>query len=209
KDGAPAGAAKAGSTAGDNVRQESSKNLVGTGDSPGLTRSTSLGGLGRHVEARGSSFSSVAAAGVRTLGKLATTVLKGPLIPTIGKITGHVAHAPSFYNLRRRWNKLLDSTVNTRGIFGSIYGKLSSNFIRNIIMASAIFGTFFFIFCYNMSYGLKSGSPKRKQKKKIFEHNYYEEYENELAMYDSQNESLDSQEDRYYLNYQPERYYYY
>ncbi|KMZ83296.1 hypothetical protein PVBG_06065, partial [Plasmodium vivax Brazil I] len=52
--------------------------------------------------------------------------------------------------------------------------------------------------------GLKSRFPKRKRKKKIFEHNYYEEYEKELAKYDSENESLDSQSDRYYLNYEPE-----
>ncbi|KNA01632.1 hypothetical protein PVNG_05792 [Plasmodium vivax North Korean] len=54
------------------------------------------------------------------------------------------------------------------------------------------------------SSGLKSRFPKRKRKKKIFEHNYYEEYEKELAKYESENESLDSQSDRYYLNYQPE-----
>ncbi|KMZ87894.1 hypothetical protein PVBG_06121 [Plasmodium vivax Brazil I] len=56
-----------------------------------------------------------------------------------------------------------------------------------------------------ISSGLKPRFPKRKRKKKIFEHNYYEEYENELAKYESENESLDSQSDRYYLNYQPER----
>ncbi|KNA00881.1 hypothetical protein PVNG_06131 [Plasmodium vivax North Korean] len=56
-----------------------------------------------------------------------------------------------------------------------------------------------------ISSGLKSRFPKRKRKKKIFEHNYYEEYEKELAKYESENESLDSQSDRYYLNYQPER----
>ncbi|CAI7724197.1 PIR protein [Plasmodium vivax] len=83
--------------------------------------------------------------------------------------------------------------------------KVDSNFYRNIIMAAAILGTIFFLFYYNMSSGLKSRFPKRKRKKKIFEHNYYEEYEKELARYDSENESLDSQSDRYYLNYQPER----
>ncbi|VUZ99821.1 PIR protein, partial [Plasmodium vivax] len=55
------------------------------------------------------------------------------------------------------------------------------------------------------SSGLKSRFPKRKRKKKIFEHNYYEEYEKELAKYDSEDRSLASEDDRYYLNYQPER----
>ncbi|CAG9474529.1 unnamed protein product [Plasmodium vivax] len=87
----------------------------------------------------------------------------------------------------------------------SVSDKVDSNFYRNIIMAAAILGTIFFLFYYNMSSGLKSRFPKRKRKKKIFEHNYYEEYEKELAKYESENESLDSQSDRYYLNYQPER----
>ncbi|KMZ85839.1 variable surface protein Vir12 [Plasmodium vivax Brazil I] len=72
-----------------------------------------------------------------------------------------------------------------------------SNYIRNIVMAAAI------------SSGLKSRFPKRKRKKKIFEHNYYEEYEKELARYESENESLDSQSDRYYLNYQSDQNSYY
>ncbi|VUZ99464.1 PIR protein [Plasmodium vivax] len=46
--------------------------------------------------------------------------------------------------------------------------------------------------------------PKRKRKKKIFEHNYYEEYEKELAKYGSEDMSLYSEDDRYYLNYQHE-----
>ncbi|GAB69414.1 CYIR protein [Plasmodium cynomolgi strain B] len=50
---------------------------------------------------------------------------------------------------------------------------------------------------------------QKKRKKKIFEHNYYEEYEKELEKYESENESLDSQSDQYFLNYQPERDYYY
>ncbi|CAI7721814.1 PIR protein [Plasmodium vivax] len=87
----------------------------------------------------------------------------------------------------------------------SVSNKLDSKFYRNIILASAILGTIFFLFYYNMPSGLKSRFPKRKRKKKIFEHNYYEEYEKELEKYGSENESLDSQSDRYYLNYQPER----
>ncbi|KNA01688.1 hypothetical protein PVNG_04714 [Plasmodium vivax North Korean] len=84
---------------------------------------------------------------------------------------------------------------------------MGSNIIRNIIMGTAILGTIFFLFYYNLSSRLKSSFPKRKRKKKIFEHNYYEEYEKELAKYDSGNLSLDSEDDRYYLNYRPEQNY--
>ncbi|SCA59663.1 VIR protein [Plasmodium vivax] len=83
--------------------------------------------------------------------------------------------------------------------------KMGSNFIRNIIMGTAILGTIFFLFYYNMSSRLKSSFPKRKRKKKIFEHNYYEEYEKEFEKYDSEDMTLASQSDQYYLNYQPER----
>ncbi|SCA60047.1 VIR protein [Plasmodium vivax] len=94
-------------------------------------------------------------------------------------------------------------------IYYNMSSRLKSRFPKrkrksNIIMGAAILGTIFFLFYYNMSSRLKSSFPKRKRKKKIFEHNYYEEYEKELARYESENESLDSQSDRYYLNYQPE-----
>ncbi|CAI7718360.1 PIR protein [Plasmodium vivax] len=83
--------------------------------------------------------------------------------------------------------------------------KMGSNLIRNIIMGTAILGTIFFLFYYNLFSRLKSNFPKRKRKKKIFEHNYYEEYEREYEKYDSEDRSLASEDDRYYLNYQPER----
>ncbi|SCO66335.1 Plasmodium vivax Vir protein, putative [Plasmodium vivax] len=52
---------------------------------------------------------------------------------------------------------------------------------------------------------IESSINPKKRKKKAFEHNYYEEYEKELAKYESYNESLDSLEDRYYLTYQPDQ----
>ncbi|VUZ94579.1 PIR protein [Plasmodium vivax] len=56
---------------------------------------------------------------------------------------------------------------------------------------------------------IESSIKPKKRKKKAFEHNYYEEYEKELARYESENESLDSLEDRYYLTYQPDQDSYY
>ncbi|KMZ83352.1 hypothetical protein PVBG_05748 [Plasmodium vivax Brazil I] len=82
--------------------------------------------------------------------------------------------------------------------------KMDSNFIRDIIMGVAVIGTIFFLFFYNMSSGLKFSSPIKKRNKKKMKHNYYEEYEKEFEKYDSEDMSLDSEEDRYHLNYQPE-----
>ncbi|KMZ92503.1 hypothetical protein PVMG_06329 [Plasmodium vivax Mauritania I] len=57
---------------------------------------------------------------------------------------------------------------------------------------------------------LESSYRKKKKKKgKIFEHNYYEEYEKELAMYGSEETFLDSETDRLYLNYHPDQDSYY
>ncbi|KMZ86140.1 variable surface protein Vir 12 [Plasmodium vivax Brazil I] len=93
---------------------------------------------------------------------------------------------------------------------GTTHEELDSNFFRNVIMAIAVLGTIFFLFYYNRSARLESSSRKKKQKKgKIFEHNYYEEYEKELPMYDSEETFVDSEMDRLYLNYQPDQDSYY
>ncbi|KMZ85275.1 hypothetical protein PVBG_01961 [Plasmodium vivax Brazil I] len=127
------------------------------------------------------------------------------LIPKAGEKPEQVVHATSSYSSGPGGNALPEPTASPAGALESVSNKLDSNFYRNIIMAAAILGTIFFLFYYNMSSGLKSRFPKRKRKKKIFEHNYYEEYEKELERYGSEDMSLYSEDDRYYLNYQPER----
>ncbi|CAG9475194.1 unnamed protein product [Plasmodium vivax] len=92
---------------------------------------------------------------------------------------------------------------------GTTHEELDSNFFRNVIMAIAVLGTIFFLFYYNRSARLESNSRKKKGKKKIFEHNYYEEYEKELPMYDSEETFVDSEMDRLYLNYHPDQDSYY
>ncbi|CAI7724270.1 PIR protein [Plasmodium vivax] len=189
----------------DKGRPEASKTLAGTPDSRGLTRSTSLGGSGSQVEARPSARPVVAAAGGGLPGQLTTTPVKVALVTTTGKSNEQVVHAASSHNSGPGGNALPEPTASSPGTLESVSDKVDSNFYRNIIMAAAILGTIFFLFYYNMSSGLKSRFPKRKRKKKIFEHNYYEEYEKELEEYGSEDMSLDSEDDRYYLNYQPER----
>ncbi|CAI7721681.1 PIR protein [Plasmodium vivax] len=195
-DSSPPETPKAASAAGDTGRQGASKDVAGTRDSTGLTRSTSLVGSARPV---------VGAAGGGLSGQLVTTPPKVTLIPKAGERTEQVVHATSSHNSGPGVSALPEPTASPAGALESVSDKLDSSFYRNIIMAAAILGTIFFLFYYNMSSGLKSRFPKRKRKKKIFEHNYYEEYEKELEKYGSEDMSLYSEDDRYYLNYQPER----
>ncbi|CAG9479378.1 unnamed protein product [Plasmodium vivax] len=103
----------------------------------------------------------------------------------------------------------LATITDVPGSSETLYDKLDSNTVKNIIMAAAVLGIIFFLFYYNRSSRIESSIKPKKRKKKAFEHNYYEEYEKELAKYESENESLDSLEDRYYLTYQPDQDSYY
>ncbi|KMZ96630.1 hypothetical protein PVNG_02026 [Plasmodium vivax North Korean] len=78
-----------------------------------------------------------------------------------------------------------------------------------MVIAAPVLGIISFLFYYNRSSRIESSIKPKKRKKKAFEHNYYEEYEKELAKYESENESLASLEDRYYLTYQPDQDSYY
>ncbi|KMZ82303.1 hypothetical protein PVIIG_05744 [Plasmodium vivax India VII] len=97
------------------------------------------------------------------------------------------------------------ATASVPSTLESATDKMDSNFIRDIIMGVAVIGTILFLFFYNMSSGLKFSSPIKERKKKKLKHNYYEEYEKEFEKYGSEDMSLASEDDRYYLNYQPER----
>ncbi|CAI7723123.1 PIR protein [Plasmodium vivax] len=184
--------------------QGASKTLAGSKDAPGLTRSTtavgqvSSGGSARPVVAAAASGGAVSGPVVPVkLGtslNLQTRGIPGNGVLTVPSYTSEIKSDPAPVPL-----------ANSPSNLESESDKMGSNFIRNIIMGTAILGTIFFLFYYNMSSRLKSNFPKRKRKKKIFEHNYYEEYEREYEKYDSEDRSLAYEDDRYYLNYQPER----
>ncbi|SCA60282.1 VIR protein [Plasmodium vivax] len=202
RDNTAAVVSRAGGSTTDKGRQEVSKSLVTTRDSQVLTSSQSGRGSAGPVAA--------ATVGNRALpreassGPSVTLQPKGAISPqSQGTPVKGVLAGPS-YSADIRTDSLPAPIIESPSTLGTVNEKLDSSFYRNIIMAAAILGTIFFLFYYNMTSGLKSRFPKRKRKKKIFEHNYYEEYEKELAKYDSENESIDSQSDRYYLNYQPE-----
>ncbi|SCA60429.1 VIR protein [Plasmodium vivax] len=178
----------------DKGAKEVTKDTVSVDRSKGLPRP--------EVEA-GVRNSGVAGAGLS--GQVGTLQPRISSSPPPGSIPGQGVHTGRAYAPEVATNTVPVPIVDSTDPLESVSDKVDSNFYRNIIMGVAIIGTIFFLFYYNMSSGLKSRFPKRKRKKKIFEHNYYEEYEKELAKYESENESLDSQSDRYYLNYQPER----
>ncbi|KMZ95132.1 hypothetical protein PVMG_05961 [Plasmodium vivax Mauritania I] len=180
--------------------------MVSGDRSKGLSSSSSLvtaGGLPRPAAEATVRNNAVAGAGLSN--QVATLQPRVTLSSPVGGSHVQNAHAAVPPTLQIRDNTEHGTMPDTSSTLENVSDKLDSNFYRNIIMAAAILGTIFFLFYYNMSSGLKSRFPKRKRKKKIFEHNYYEEYEKELAKYESENESLDSQSDRYYLNYQPEQ----
>ncbi|KMZ96176.1 hypothetical protein PVNG_06349, partial [Plasmodium vivax North Korean] len=177
--------------------------------SAGLTRSTtavgpvSSGNSARPVVAKAASGGAVSRASES--GPVAPVKLGTSLSLQTKDIPGNGVLTVPAYTSEIKSDPAPVPLANSPSNLESESDKMGSNLIRNIIMGTAILGTIFFLFYYNMSSRLKSSFPKRKRKKKIFEHNYYEEYEKEFKKYDSENESLDSQSDRYYLNYQPER----
>ncbi|SCA60090.1 VIR protein [Plasmodium vivax] len=186
----------------DKGAQGASNNLESSAGSRGLTRSTSTRDSGNGITA--AKVSDSGKAGAALPGPVSTLRTKEVFSPAPKDIPGKGALAVPSYNSGIRTDTVPVPVVDSSGTLESVSDKVDSNFYRNIIMGVAILGTIFFLFYYNMSSGLKSRFPKRKRKKKIFELNYYEEYEKELAKYDSENESLDSQSDQYHLNYQPE-----
>ncbi|KMZ79452.1 variable surface protein Vir12 [Plasmodium vivax India VII] len=157
---------------------------VGGDGSRGLSSSTRSSGLESSVNKGGS-----ARPGVEATRR--DTALTGVGVPGQGVHTVREYASETSSDAAPAIITIPPSTLET------VNEQSDSNYIRNIVMAAAI------------SSGLKSRFPKRKRKKKIFEHNYYEEYEKELARYESENESLDSQSDRYYLNYQSDQNSYY
>ncbi|KNA02253.1 hypothetical protein PVNG_04484 [Plasmodium vivax North Korean] len=143
--------------------------------------------------------------GAAVQGSVSTLQPGKSLPPPTGGIPGQGSHVALPTTLQIRNDAGQGAMAAIPSTLESASDKTDSNFIRDIIMGVAVIGTIFFLFFYNMSSGLKFSSPIKKRKKKKLKHNYYEEYEKEFQKYGSEDMSLDSEEDRYYLNYQPER----
>ncbi|KMZ87238.1 hypothetical protein PVBG_04023 [Plasmodium vivax Brazil I] len=135
----------------------------------------------------------------------AAAVTEKSLSPQPQGRPGYGLQTVSSYNSNTGGDTNLASITDVPGTSETLYDKLDSNTVKNIVMAAAVLGIIFFLFYYNRSSRIESSIKPKKRKKKAFEHNYYEEYEKELARYESDNESLDSLDDRYYLTYQPDQ----
>ncbi|KMZ96187.1 hypothetical protein PVNG_05848 [Plasmodium vivax North Korean] len=137
---------------------------------------------------------------------LATGVEHGKsLSPQLQGSPGYPLNSVSSNNLNIGGDSPPATITDVPGTSETLYDKLDSNTVKNIVMAAAVLGIIFFLFYYNRSSRIESSIKPKKRKNKAFEHNYYEEYEKELARYESDNESLDSLDDRYYLTYQPDQ----
>ncbi|EDL42681.1 variable surface protein Vir12-like [Plasmodium vivax] len=124
--------------------------------------------------------------------------------------SGAAVHAAPYYTPELAGNGAPLTNSEAPSTLRTTHEELDSNFFRNVIMAIAVLGTICFLFYYNRSSRLEPNSRKKKKKKgKIFEHNYYEEYEKELEMYGSEETFIDSETDRLYLNYHPDQDSYY
>ncbi|KMZ84794.1 hypothetical protein PVBG_00574 [Plasmodium vivax Brazil I] len=141
---------------------------------------------------------------------LAAEVVPGKTLSPLSQGSpGYALNPVSSYNSNTGGDTNVATIADVPSTSETLYDKLDSNTVKNIIMAAAVLGIIFFLFYYNRSSRIESSIKPKKRKKKAFEHNYYEEYEKELAKYESENESLDSLEDRYYLTYQPDQDSYY
>ncbi|CAG9472764.1 unnamed protein product [Plasmodium vivax] len=181
------GASQISSSSSRTLGSRTSGSLVSTTSTPyskGSISSTGQGGLARPL-----------AAGAEH-GKSLSPPLQGS--------SGYALNLVSLNNSNTGGDTNLATVADVPGSSETLYDKLDSNTLKNIVMAAAVLGIIFFLFYYNRSSRIESSIKPKKRKKKAFEHNYYEEYEKELAKYESDNESLDSLDDRYYLTYQPE-----
>ncbi|VUZ95559.1 PIR protein [Plasmodium vivax] len=141
---------------------------------------------------------------------LAAEVVPGKTLSPLSQGSpGYALNPVSSYNSNTGGDTNVATIADVPSTSETLYDKLDSNTVKNMIMAAAVLGIIFFLFYYNRSSRIESSIKPKKRKKKPFEHNYYEEYEKELAKYESENESLDSLEDRYYLTYQPDQDSYY
>ncbi|CAI7723887.1 PIR protein [Plasmodium vivax] len=174
-----------------------------------VTTTSTSGGRGSPVTVTTdtrSAAGSISSTGQGLAHPLATGVGNGKSLtsPSQGS-PGHALNPVSSYNSNTRGDPSLATITDIPGTSETLYDKLDSNTVKNIVMAAAVLGIIFFLFYYNRSSRIESSIKPKKRKKKAFEHNYYEEYEKELAKYESDNESLDSLDDRYYLTYQPDQ----
>ncbi|SCO67111.1 VIR protein [Plasmodium vivax] len=85
---------------------------------------------------------------------------------------GYALNQVSSNNLNIGGDANLATITDVPGSSETLYDKLDSNTVKNIIMAAAVLGIIFFLFYYNRSSRIESSIKPKKRKKKAFEHNF-------------------------------------
>ncbi|EDL42805.1 variable surface protein Vir12-related [Plasmodium vivax] len=98
---------------------------------------------------------------------------------------------------------------DTSNFLEKTFGILKSEYFRHSIVGASIIGVLVFLFFFFKSTPIGSQTNKGEKKKRKPQNNYYDEYEEELPRYESQQSLAESQMSDAYISYQPRRDRYY
>ncbi|CAG9473075.1 unnamed protein product [Plasmodium vivax] len=98
---------------------------------------------------------------------------------------------------------------DTSNFLEKTFGILKSEYFRHSIVGASIIGVLVFLFFFFKSSPIGSQTNKGEKKKRKSQNNYYDEYEEELPRYESQQSLAESQMSDAYISYQPRRDRYY
>ncbi|VVA00194.1 PIR protein [Plasmodium vivax] len=94
---------------------------------------------------------------------------------------------------------------DTSNFLEKTFGILKSEYFRHSIVGASIIGVLVFLFFFFKSTPIRSQTNKGEKKKRKSKNNYYDEYEEELPRYESQQSLAESQMSDAYISYQPRR----
>ncbi|CAG9485597.1 unnamed protein product [Plasmodium vivax] len=118
----------------------------------------------------------------------------------------HLQHMPNSYT---GLDALPDGSSGSSDFLKSTHEILKSEYFRHAVVGASIIGVLIFLFYFFKSTPIGSQTNRRDKKKRELENNYYDEYEEELPRYGSQQSFAESQMSQAYLPYQPRRDSYY
>ncbi|EDL42757.1 variable surface protein Vir12-related [Plasmodium vivax] len=130
--------------------------------------------------------------------------LTGPSIEQNQQV--QLQHVPNSYT---GLDTLPDGSSGSSDFLKSTHEILKSEYFRHAVVGASIIGVVIFLFYFFKSTPIRSQTSRRDKKKRELENNYYDEYEEELPRYGSQQSFAESQMSEAYLPYQPRRDSYY
>ncbi|VUZ93236.1 PIR protein [Plasmodium vivax] len=99
--------------------------------------------------------------------------------------------------------KLVGTTNSFSNFFEKTSAILKSEYFRHSIVGASIIGVLVFLYFFFKSTPIGSQTNKGEKKKRRPQNNYYDEYEEELPRYESQQSLAESQMSDAYISYQP------